>query len=166
MQNLIIRQMQISEIGELCQLAETIWYQHYPAIISHQQIEYMLAQWYAPKLIEQQINEGICYLIATLNDTIIGYFSAERKPTLHFIHKFYVDPDYKRQGIGRALLDFWLAQTPEAKKLQLRTHRNNVHSIAFYHRLGFEIVASDNKHVGGGYMIDDYILERIIHCDF
>ncbi|MFB2864645.1 GNAT family N-acetyltransferase [Aeromonas sp. MdU4] len=53
----------------------------------------------------------------------------------HFVHHLYVASDWHGQGIGRALLEHGLADTPiSSLKVALR----NTAALAFYHRLGWE----------------------------
>jgi GNAT superfamily N-acetyltransferase len=53
----------------------------------------------------------------------------------HFIDRLYVDPDYQRRGIGKALLDFARKQSPE--HLWLYTLQINVNARLFYEQNGF-----------------------------
>ncbi|WP_033138942.1 GNAT family N-acetyltransferase [Aeromonas finlandensis] len=53
----------------------------------------------------------------------------------HFIHHLYVSNDWHGQGIGRALLERGLADSPHgALKVAIR----NTAAVAFYHRLGWQ----------------------------
>ena len=52
-----------------------------------------------------------------------------------FIDHLYVHPQYQRQGIGQALLDFARSQSPE--HLWLYTLQSNVNAQAFYEKNEF-----------------------------
>ena len=54
-----------------------------------------------------------------------------------FIDRLYVDPDYQRRGIGKALLDFARKQSPE--HLWLYTLQINVNARLFYEQNGFVV---------------------------
>ena len=58
MAHLHILPVRESDIAEVVELARAIWYQHYPDIISVEQIEYMLGQRYHPDLIRAQLASG------------------------------------------------------------------------------------------------------------
>src|SRR6185312_16291057 len=47
-----------TDVASVCALAREIWLQHYPGIITVRQIEYMLAQRYAPDIIRAQLRSG------------------------------------------------------------------------------------------------------------
>ena len=51
------------------------------------------------------------------------------------IDRLYVDPDYQRRGVGKALLDFARQQSPE--HLWLYTLQINTNARAFYETNGF-----------------------------
>ena len=53
------------------------------------------------------------------------------------IDRLYVDPDYQRRGIGKALLDFARKQSPE--HLWLYTLQINVNARLFYEQNGFVV---------------------------
>ncbi len=44
-------------------LVDLIWREHYPAVISEQQVEYMLAKFQGPESIQEQIREGFEYYL-------------------------------------------------------------------------------------------------------
>ena len=51
----IIRACQAADLATLAKLAQLIWQQHYPAIISQAQIDYMLARRYAVPALQAEI---------------------------------------------------------------------------------------------------------------
>ena len=42
--------------------------------------------------------------------------------------------------------------------MTLRVNRNNINAVAAYERFGFGIVATNKKDIGGGYVMDDYLM--------
>jgi GNAT superfamily N-acetyltransferase len=52
-----------------------------------------------------------------------------------FIDQLYIDPDYQRRGIGKALLNFAKGQSPH--HLWLYTLQVNANACAFYEKNGF-----------------------------
>ena len=52
-----------------------------------------------------------------------------------FIDQLYIHPDYQRQGLGRALLDFARQRSPE--HVWLYTLQVNINARAFYEKNGF-----------------------------
>lgn len=54
----------------------------------------------------------------------------------NFVHHLYVSGDWHGQGIGRALLERGLADSPGTALLKVATR--NTAALAFYHRLGWQ----------------------------
>ena len=59
------------------EIAEHSWPVAFAAILSAQQIEYMMQMMYDPASMEKQINEGHQYAIAQANNIDVGYVSYE-----------------------------------------------------------------------------------------
>jgi len=55
-----------------------------------------------------------------------------------FIDQLYVDPQYQRQGLGKALVEHARSLSPE--HLWLYTLQINTHGRAFYEKNGFRVV--------------------------
>ncbi len=48
------------------------------------------------------------------------------------------------------------------KMIWLQVNKNNVHSIAWYLRMGFRNVRSAVQDIGGGFVMDDFRMEKMI----
>ena len=72
----------------------------------------------------------------------LSYEAANRRAILWHL---YVGPAYRRQGIGRALIDAMVvrAQHYQARCLWLETQDVNYGAIQFYRRVGFECCGLD-----------------------
>ncbi len=66
-----------------------------------------------------------------MNSYPVAFMAMENE----FIDQLYIHPDYQRQGIGKALLDFARKQSPD--HVWLYTLRINVNARAFYEKNGF-----------------------------
>ncbi len=60
------------------------------------------------------------------------------------------------------LLEHLRGIDPEARRLGLNVNRQNLKAVFFYLRNGFEITSRRDHHIGRGYYMNDYILERDI----
>jgi ribosomal protein S18 acetylase RimI-like enzyme len=69
--------------------------------------------------------------VVELENRPVGFMAMNRD----FIDQLYIAPDFQRRGIGRSLLDFARAQSPD--HLWLYTFQVNVHARAFYEKNGF-----------------------------
>ena len=74
-----------------------------------------------------------------------------------FIHKFYVDTQTQRTGVGRAFFDFLLKEfKPEVIRLQV--NRMNYKAINFYFKNGFVIEKVADFDIGDGYFMNDFVM--------
>ena len=82
------------------------------------------------------------------------------EPAVEKLHKLYVLPDTQRRGRGRALVlaGSAAAKARGAQVLRLDVNRNNP-AIGFYERLGFAPVREQVTDIGGGFVMDDLVLE-------
>ena len=59
-----VERMAEGDIPAVVEMAGVIWREHYPGIIAHEQIEYMLARMYAPEVIRTEMADGVCWVKA------------------------------------------------------------------------------------------------------
>jgi GNAT superfamily N-acetyltransferase len=150
----------------LAALARDIWHEHYPAIISLDQIEYMLANGYSAQTLAAEQAAGTRFVLARISDAGDAGFasvSPDSKDTATaWLDKFYVRRAHRGAGVGRRLLD-WAIDTAlaiDARALCLRVNRHNAQSVAIYRHAGFAIERADVKPIGQGFVMDDYIMRK------
>ena len=141
-------------------LAKEIWTQHYLPIIGQAQIDYMLEKFQSETVVRRDINNGYTYLIAYCGGTPCGY-SAVKETDGIFISKFYVKQSYRGKGAGRAMLDaiHEYAKDLGATRIWLTCNKHNTVTLDIYRKLGFTAVDSIVTDIGGGFVMDDHVLE-------
>jgi diamine N-acetyltransferase len=151
-------------LAEIASLAGIIWRAHYPEIISPEQIEYMLAHMYDLDVLRRELASGIHFDRALVDGVLRGFssYGPSGAPGEVKLHKFYVHPDWQRCGIGRALLNQCEANARGrgATSLVLNVNKRNVHAIAAYQKHGFTICESVTVDIGGGFVMDDYVMAK------
>lgn len=149
------------EAEALAALAAQIWRAHYPGIITPEQIEYMLARRYHPPLIRQQLARGDHWDVARAQDGLIAFaHSYLLEGGGVKLDKLYVHPNWQRQGLGRALVERLEARARALGRshIVLRVNRNNQAAIAAYRKYGFVIARELKEDIGGGFVMDDYVM--------
>jgi ribosomal protein S18 acetylase RimI-like enzyme len=149
-------------IGEL---ANKIWWQAYPSIISEEQIRFMLKEMYNPALLISQINEYAPFYIAETDDQACGFISAlpkEKQDKIYRIEKIYLLKEIRGQGIGKKLINHVeeIARNRGFSILELNVNRNNP-ATKFYQKEGFKIV----KEIDIPYhhfTLNDYVMQKRI----
>ncbi len=146
-----------SDIPLVSELARRIWLDYYPAIVSVEQIEFMLERMYSTDALSEQMRNGqIFYLPETAQGTV-GYLSvSETDPGSYFMHKFYIDNGLRGKGIGQEVLQLLKNILPAMQVLRLNVNRRNYQSINFYFKAGFIIESCMDIPIGNGYEMNDF----------
>lgn len=167
-QELRILPLTEDHIDALTELAGVIWRQHYPGIISMQQIEYMLAERYVPaKLRTQMQSIDVWWDQALVGARMIGYAQYElcaSEPQLKVmkLNQIYVHQDYRRLGHGARMIARVeeQARSSGCSAVRLTVNKRNSNSIAAYRKNGYAIAATAVTDIGNGFVMDDYIMEK------
>jgi len=148
------------DIATIELLAHKIWHQHYPGIITVEQINFMLSTRYSAKVITEQMLAGEKFFIACLNGEAVAYASVELKDGYYYLHKFYVDVARHRHGLGQQFFDYLLGQIDKSKPIRLQVNRQNYKAINFYFKMGFTIEKVGDFDIGGGFYMNDFVMKR------
>jgi ribosomal protein S18 acetylase RimI-like enzyme len=157
-----------SKAAEISALADEIWHEHYTRIIGAEQVEYMLAKFQSPEQIYADITENdYVYFTAHCQkrQNIIGYCAVQPRENHLFLSKIYVRRDYRSKGIARSFLnEIYALCRFEYKfdKIYLTVNKNNHGAIAMYKKMGFENVEEVKVDIGGGFFMDDYVMEKFM----
>lgn len=160
-----VRQVQHAEMKRVRQLAARIWPRVYQGIISVAQIHYMLERFYDPDVMREEIDRhGVCYALIEFDGQPSGYLSFEvlRTEKAAFIHKLYLLPECHGVGAGAIALD-WVdkaAARAGLRLIKLRVNKNNATAIRAYLRRGFKFAGDEVTDIGGGFVMDDYWMEK------
>jgi GNAT superfamily N-acetyltransferase len=149
----------------IAQLAGRIWRACYPGIISHAQIEYMLARMYALETLRDEIRcRGIRYEVLFVDGQPAGFasFGPASEPGVVKLHKLYLLPELQGRGLGSRLLKHCEAEARRlgAQRLILSVNKRNARAIATYRRHDFVIAESVVTDIGGGFVMDDFIMAK------
>jgi ribosomal protein S18 acetylase RimI-like enzyme len=152
---------------DIIAIAKEVWPIAYGAILSQEQLDYMMEMMYSvPSLQKQAKEKGHRFIVATKNDISVGFaafeFNYTKKPKTK-IHKIYVLSNQQGNGIGKSLIDFISneAKARYQKALVLNVNKNNI-AIRFYESIGFDISYEEVIDIGNGYVMDDYVMEKSI----
>jgi ribosomal protein S18 acetylase RimI-like enzyme len=164
-QTIDIQQADIRDILEIQQLAHEIWHKCYPGIITVGQIGYMLQRDYGLETLKSEITEGeIRFEQLLVEGKIIGFAShgPTESPKEIKIHKLYIHPYHQRKGHGSCLMDHIAKKcfTEGTETLVLAVNKRNTPAINSYIKNGFRQREAVIVEIGGGYIMDDYILEK------
>jgi ribosomal protein S18 acetylase RimI-like enzyme len=159
-----IRDATAADIPEVQRLARVIWHAHYPGIISTEQIEYMLARGYATAALMDFVGKPDAgLLLAVANGERVGFAAwYATTATEAKLDKLYVLPRCHGQGVGHALIEQVAARARAigTSSLVLRVNKANTKAVAAYERNGFTVREAVVEDIGGGFVMDDYVMAR------
>ena len=149
----------------ISELAGVIWRACYPGIITSEQIDYMLARMYSLDVLRDEIrSQGIRYDRLLLDGELAGFasYGPTSEPGVMKLHKLYLLPELHGRGLGSRLLQHVEGEVRAGagRRLILSVNKRNAKAIAAYQRNGFRIVESVVTDIGGGFVMDDYIMAK------
>jgi ribosomal protein S18 acetylase RimI-like enzyme len=155
------------ELPEVQRLAAVIWRAHYPGIITHEQIDYMLERGYALATLGGFLEAPDRGLeLASVDGEIAGFaawYVTERAVEAK-LDKLYVLQSRQRSGIGGRLIACveGHARAAGARTLMLNVNKNNTQAIRAYEKHGFSVRDAVVVDIGGDFVMDDYVMAKPI----
>lgn len=150
-------------------LARRSWENAYAGIISNEQIEYMLGSMYSTEEIRGHLRNPNYhyYLIFDENNNsyqgFIGYEHNYEKVTTK-LHRIYLLPESKGKGYGKEALAFLKEKVKDFgnTRIILNVNKGNP-AKKFYETQGYRVYNEVVLDIGGGFVMDDYLMEFLIH---
>lgn len=150
-------------------LARRSWENAYADILSDEQMEYMLSEMYSEAEIGSHLrNPDYHYYMIQDESTgfyegFIGYQHHYEEETTK-LHRIYLVPESKGKGFGKGALQFLNGKVSENgdKRIILNVNKNNA-ARNFYESQGYTVYDEGIFDIGRGYVMDDYLMEILIH---
>lgn len=144
-------------------LAYAIWPSTYGEILSSEQLNYMLDNFYSVENLENQMNNGQIFELLLEDTNVVGFVAYEfncSDTDLLKIHKIYLLPETQGKGFGKFMIDevIEIAKSNNQKGVFLNVNKYNKAQF-FYNKLGFIITNEEVIDIGNNYIMDDYQME-------
>ena len=110
---------------------------------------------------EQLALEGYRYFLMEDEGRAVGYCGVQPRDGRLFLSKVYLLHEARGQGRFRQMLEYLrgLCREVGARTIWLTVNRRNERAIGAYRRAGFREVRAQVTDIGGGYVMDDYVME-------
>jgi GNAT superfamily N-acetyltransferase len=163
---LSIKTATIADIPLIQEITYKVWPVTYEAILTPDQIRYMLDMMYSTAALTRQINElQHSFLLLYDDEQPIGFasYSTTDTPGIYKLHKIYVDRSSQGKGAGRFLLNAVakLIKDANAHTLELDVNRDNKARL-FYEKLGFSVLKEKDTDIGNGFFMNDYVMRKTL----
>ena len=154
------------ELREVSVLAEKIWHECFVGIISEAQIDYMVGKFQSYNAMKEQISDqGYSYYAVRDNGDICGYIGMKpEEGSRFFLSKLYLRKDKRNKGIASQMFEKVISEAKAAGKssVYLTVNKHNRHAIDVYIKKGFRMISDAVTDIGGGFVMDDYIMEYFL----
>jgi len=159
----------VKQVIDMEQAAKHIWIDYYRDIFSPDQIQYMLKKFHSREAIEQQIQDGMIYIMLMFGNETIGYASYYLEDDILQMPRLCIKKEYRRKGLAKQVIEhvelFFLSKEhgfSYVKKIQHNISVKNKTAIAIYEHLGFYKKKRVTVDFGNGYFSEDYVMEKRI----
>jgi len=185
MNQMMLRTATLSDRSLIRSISERTWPSTYGHIISQEQIDFMLDWMYSDASLEQQMNNGCEFYIASIKKENeqwydVGFCSvspedekekeAEKEEEdnstekntsakAHKLTKLYVLPAAQGTSAGKALLNkaIEVSKAAGSSSLFLQVNKQN-DAYTFYLKHGFVKEQEFKFDIGNGFFMDDYVM--------
>lgn len=150
------------QIAQTAALAAAIWTEHYAGLLPEGQPAYMVEKFQSAAAIARQIREdGYRYFLLTDGEKPVGFTGVQVTGKRLFLSKLYIEKAARGTGLASRTLAFLkdLCRKERLGAVWLTVNKENASSIAVYRHWGFGVIDTQTADIGGGYVMDDYIME-------
>lgn len=146
-------------------MADRVWHEYFPCILTDEQIDYMVDRFQSERAMREQVAEkGYRYAFIMDGDVRVGYTGISVSDDKLFLSKLYLLKENRGKGYGsRALqLIFDIGREEGLRSVYLTVNKHNERAIRTYHAKGFETIQSIVTDIGDGFVMDDFVMEKIL----
>ena len=122
-----------SEIPELAAMADTIWHEYFPCILTEEQIDYMVDRFQSEHAMREQVaDHGYQYFFITSDGERIGYTGIVPEGDRLFISKVYLLGEHRGKGLGTQAIKsiFGICEDKGYRSAYLTvTHTNDFYNV-------------------------------------
>ena len=161
----MFRKAAADDIPLIQDLARRIWSEAYRGMLSTQQIAYMLEMMYSADVIAREVGKGIAWELILDRGRPCGFLSYH--PAAHHrvkLSKIYIEQDSRGKAIAEEAIMRVVKYAADTgmTSVFLTVNRHNKRAVRAYEKNGFLITDSVVTAIGGGFVMDDYIMTRAV----
>jgi ribosomal protein S18 acetylase RimI-like enzyme len=160
-----LRPLTEAEIEPLMLVGTKIWESHYVPILGAAQVAYMTGMRFTVSNLRRYIGADDRWLdVLRIGDDMVGYcsYALTSTPGEMKLEQLYLLPEFHGRGLGGKMLRHVADRTRavDCRTILLQVNKNNSGSIEVYKKTGFTIREEAVFDIGGGFVMDDYLMEK------
>lgn len=157
-----IKKASITDVALIHKLGNVAFTDTYSAILTPEQIDYMLDWMYSEASLTAQLENGHVYYIGYSDGVPFGYLSVQREnETTFHLQKIYLLKEFQKKGLGDLLFKQAISHveqiTSNPCRIILNVNRNNS-AKGFYEKMGMVKIDEGDFPIGNGFYMNDYIM--------
>ncbi|MDE6763397.1 MAG: GNAT family N-acetyltransferase [Oscillospiraceae bacterium] len=152
-----------AQIETAAALADEIWHEFFPSVLSAEQIDYMVERFQSARAMKEQINsEGYKYFLLLNGGTRVGYTAIRHDGDGRlFLSKLYVKKDSRGKGYATEVFEFLKRYCREngLKAIWLTVNKHNDTAVSVYEKRGFRKIGEGVTDIGKDFVMDDFYFQ-------
>lgn len=151
-----------TQVREIADLAKVIWNEHFTPIIGKDQVDYMVEKFQSYPALKEQISEEYEYYQIFSGGEFCGYTGIHPgEDNRLFLSKLYLKKESRGHHLATGAFSFLkeICRERGYSAIWLTCNKHNDNSLGVYRHFGFEIIDTQEADIGGGFIMDDYIME-------
>lgn len=152
-----------AQIEAAAALADEIWHEFFPSVLSAEQIDYMVEKFQsAHAMKEQKASEGYKYFLLFGGGERVGYTAIKHDSDGRlFLSKLYVKKEHRGKSYATEVFEFLKRYCREngLSAVWLTVNKHNKIAISVYEKRGFRKIGEGVTDIGNGFVMDDYYFQ-------
>ena len=148
-------------------MADPIWHDAFAGIITDEQIGYMVERFQSYQAVKDQVdNHKYTYFILSDGGEDSGYCGVQpQEDGTLYLSKMYLKKEFRGRGLFTEMTNFLveMCRSRGLSAIWLTVNKHNTRAIAAYEKNGYRNIRSQTTDIGGGFVMDDYVYQLIIH---
>jgi hypothetical protein len=152
------REMKDAELRRLYDFAAPIWRECYAGILEEGHIALLTHRYFDYVNVRRFRQEGMRYAFVLYHGQKAGFLAYMLREDHVYLDKIYLQRDFRGKHISSAAFDYLTGRYQ--KPVRLNVNRENTLGMRAYLGRGFRIVGTETYDLPGGYVNQDYIMEK------
>lgn len=152
-----------TQIETAAALADEIWHEFFPTVLSAEQIDYMVEKFQSAQAMKEQLkSEGYKYFLLLNGGTRVGYIAIRHDSDGRlFLSKLYIKKEHRGKGFATEVFEFLKRYCREngLNAVWLTVNKHNATAIPVYEKRGFRRIGEGVTDIGNGFVMDDFYFQ-------